>query len=142
MTSGFGPSDQECLWLYRKLIFLRRITLCHALNQLIHAFASPAEKKKRKKKKKRKTNYALKGFQGSRLMNGAKEKGQVSAKVSLGYFQVKACGFFLSLRLSLFLFSIAGFRCRSCNRLDAPLDLSRHDLPGNLFFLFFLFLFF
>ena len=32
----FGPSYQECRVVCRKLLFLRRIILCHALN---HAFA-------------------------------------------------------------------------------------------------------
>ena len=99
MTSGFGPSDQECLWLCRKLIFLRRIIiLCHALthSKVIHAFAAPAEREKMKnwEKKIQKKNYALKG---SRLMNGAKGKGQAWTQVSLGYSRVKACGFFFSL---------------------------------------------
>ena len=118
MTSGFGPSDQECLWLCRKLIFLRRIIiLCHALthSKVIHAFASPAEREKKIKKKKigkiQKKNYALK-----RISVDERSK-RKRTSVNPREFRVFSSQ---SVWLFSFLFSITGFRCKRCNRLDAP----------------------
>ena len=45
MTSGFGPSDQECLLALPKVNFSPPNHIVSCINPfLIHAFASPAEK--------------------------------------------------------------------------------------------------
>ena len=58
MTSGFGPSDQECLLALPKVNFSppNHIVLC--INPfLIHAFASPAEMEGEKTKIKNTKNW-------------------------------------------------------------------------------------
>ena len=143
MTSGFGPSDQECLLALPKVNFSppNHIVLC--INPfLIHAFASPAEMEGGKREKKtntknwqkiQKKNYALKRISVDERSKG---KGQAAAQESLGYLESKRVAFLFSRD-----FTLQGSNvCKRCDRLidrtsGHPLrSLSRHDLPGNFWF--------